>query len=472
MTFSPPRMMVAALRGGSGKTFLSLGLTAAWTGEGKRVAPFKKGPDFIDPGWLSLSAGRPCHNLDPFMMNETQILNSFMRYTRQADVALIEGNRGLFDGLDLEGRYSSAELARSLRCPVILIVDVTMTTRTIAAVVMGCRVFDPGLDLCGVILNRVGGPRQESVVRSAVEHYCGVPVLGSVRKLRENHFPERHMGLIPRQERSRAEEAVSWACRVVRESLNLDALWALACNAPPVDGPLPESPEGTETPAPPSGPGPRIGFLLDSAFWFYYPENLSALQNEGAELVEISAINSPRLPELDGLYIGGGFPETQVELLTANQTFRADLRERIEADLPVYAECGGLMYLGENLVVNGEPHPMVGALPVDFVLERKPQGHGYTILEVTGDNPFYEQGTVLRGHEFHYSRPVFRSTKDVRPVFRVERGRGLNGESDGLSRKNLLALYTHIHALGTASWAGGFVRKASEYREICRSKIS
>lgn len=472
MTFSPPRIMVAALRGGSGKTVLSLGLAAAWTDEGKRVAPFKKGPDFIDPGWLSLSAGRSCHNLDPFMMNEAQILESFLLHTHQADVALIEGNRGLFDGLDLEGRCSSAELARSLRAPVILIVDVTMTTRTIAAVVMGCRAFDPGLDLCGIILNRVGGPRQESMVRNAIEHYCGIPVLGSVRKLRQNRFPERHMGLIPRQEQSRAEEAVSWACRIVRESLNLDALWELARNAPPIEKPLPKSTGGARARARASGPGPRIGFLLDSAFWFYYPENLSALQSEGAELVQISATSDPELPDLDGLYIGGGFPETQGERLTANYTFRSDLREKVEAGMPVYAECGGLMYLGENLVVNGKPYPMAGALPVDFVLERKPQGHGYTILEVIGDNPFYEKGTVLRGHEFHYSRPVFRSTDDIRPIFRVERGHGFNGEWDGMSRKNLLALYTHIHAVGTPSWAKGLVRKAAEYRGTDRTKNS
>lgn len=472
MPHSLPRMMVAALRGGSGKTVLSLGLAAAWKEDGKRVAPFKKGPDFIDPGWLTLAAGRPCHNLDPFMMNETQILESFLRHTHEADVALIEGNRGLFDGLDLEGRCSSAELARVLQAPAVLIVDVTMTTRTIAAVVMGCRVFDPGLDLCGVILNRVGGPRQESVVRSAVEHYCGVPVLGSVPKLRENRFPERHMGLIPRQELSRAEEAVSWACGVVRESLNLDALWTLAQDAPSLEMRLPESPKGTKISLHPSEPGPRIGFLLDSAFWFYYPENLSALKKEGAELVEIRAIDNPELPELDGLYIGGGFPETQAEQLSDNRTFREDLREKVEEGLPVYAECGGLMYMGENLIVKGESHPMVGALPVDFVLERKPQGHGYTILEVTGDNPFFERGTVLKGHEFHYSRPVLLSTKDTRPVFRVKRGRGFDGEWDGLCRKNLLGLYTHIHAVGTPSWAGSLVRKANEYRGIYRTKIS
>jgi len=469
---SPPRLMIAALRGGSGKTILSLGLTAAWTGEGKRIAAFKKGPDFIDPGWLSLAAGRPCRNLDPFMMQESENLQTFLRHAEGADAALIEGNRGLFDGLDLEGCCSSAELARGLRAPTVLIVDVTMTTRTIAALVMGCQAFDPDLDLRGVILNRVGGPRQESVVRSAVEHYCGLPVLGAVRKLRDNRFPERHMGLIPHQERERAEEAVAWARDVAREGLDLDALWAVALGAPPLEAPAGRSPSNAEKARPAHDVPPRIGFLLDSAFWFYYPENLSALEESGAELVRIDALEDLRLPDLDGLYIGGGFPETQAERLADNRGFREDLRARIEAGLPVYAECGGLMYLGEHLVVEGRSYPMVGALPVDFVLERKPQGHGYTRIEVTGDNPFYERGARIKGHEFHYSRPVFRSREGVRSVFRVERGRGLDGEEDGLCRNNLLATYTHIHAAGTPSWAGSLVRTAARHREAQGPKIS
>ncbi len=471
MLSAPPRLMVTALRGGAGKTILTLGLAAAWKEAGKRVIPFKKGPDFIDPGWLSLAAGAVCRNLDPFMMDEAQILNSFARHTRGADAALIEGNRGLFDGLDLNGCCSSAELARSLRCPTVLIVDVTMTTRTVAALVMGCQAFDAHLDLRGVILNRVGGPRQESVVRSAVEQYCGVPVLGSVRKLGDNRFPERHMGLIPRQERERAGEAVSWACSVVRESLDLDALWDLALGAVPFRLPA-EREHGGGGAHDAASPRPRIGYLLDSAFWFYYPENLSALEEAGAELVALSAVEDPGLPPLDGLYIGGGFPETQADRLAANQAFREDLRGRIEGGLPVYAECGGLMYLGEHLVVKERTYPMVGALPVDFLLERKPQGHGYTVLEVTADNPFYEPGTRLKGHEFHYSRPVFRNREALRPVFRVERGRGLDGENDGLCRHNLLATYTHIHALGAPFWAEGMVRRATAFRETHGANFS
>jgi len=466
MQASTPRMIITALRGGSGKTILSLGLAAAWTEEGKRIAPFKKGPDFIDPGWLALAAGRSCHNLDPFMMEEDQILASFSRHSSGAHLALIEGNRGLFDGVDLEGCCSSAELARLLRAPTVLIVDVTMTTRTIAAVVMGCQAFDPDLDLRGVILNRVGGPRQESVVRSAVEHYCDVPVLGSVRKLHGNRFPERHMGLIPHQERDRALDAIAWARTVARESLDLDTLWEMGLDAGPLSAPTAKGSNG-ETPFSAGTDGaapPRIGVIRDSAFWFYYPENLDALKDEGAEIVEIDALKDPGLPELDALYIGGGFPETQAQGLADNPAFRRDLGERIEAGLPVYAECGGLMFLGRTLVVGESSFPMVGALPVDFVLEKKPQGHGYSVLEAVEGNPYFDSGTVLRGHEFHYSRPVIQPGKEVRTVFRVQRGRGFDGSVDGLCRKNLLGLYTHIHAIGTPVWAESFVRKAVEFR--------
>ncbi len=465
MTARPPRILIAALKGGSGKTVLSLGLAAAWRDMGRTIAPFKKGPDFIDPGWLGLAAGIPCHNLDSFMMNPEQIINSFITHAGDSDLGLIEANRGLFDGLDVDGSCSSAELARLLKAPVVLIVDVSMATRTIAAVVKGCQVFDPGLDLRGVILNRVGGKRQEDLIRGAVERYCGIPVMGSVKRMRASPFPERHMGLIPHREQARGQEALLWARDLVRDSLDLEALWEIGRTAPPLD---PGSPRERRAPAvhagQPRGARPRIGVVRDKAFWFYYPENLAALEALGAELVEVSAVSDRALPAVDALYIGGGFPETQAEALAANSTFREDLRTMVEKGLPVYAECGGLMYLGEALVVGDDTYPMTGALPVRFVLEKKPQGHGYTILEVVGDNAYYEKGTLLRGHEFHYSRPVFTGACDtVEPVFKVRRGRGLDGTRDGLARRNLLGTYTHVHADGTPCWAERLVEKALEF---------
>jgi len=451
MIFNPPRIIIAALKGGSGKTILSLGLTSAWKGMGYRVAAFKKGPDFIDSGWLSFAAGRPCYNLDPFLMNPEQIVTSMLLNSTDADISVIEGNRGLFDGLDLDGCCSTGELGKILQSPVILIVDVTMATRTVAALVMGCQKFDTDLRIGGVILNRVAGLRQESLARNAVEQYCGLPVVGAVPKLKQNIFPERHMGLVPHLESDYAEKAIAWAKGVAENHLDLKTLWRLAHEAPPLDYPPEEKKEEGGMVLPESQP--RIGVIRDKSFWFYYPENLDQLEKLGARLVEINSLEDRELPAIDALYIGGGFPETQAQALADNATFRSALKERIEEGLPVYAECGGLMVLGKNLVVDGKEFPMVGALPLSLILDKKPQGHGYTILEVADQNPYYPVGEVLKGHEFHYSKAVLHPSDDTRTVFKILRGEGIDGQKDGLCRKNLLATYTHIHAGGNLDWA-------------------
>lgn len=463
MLNAQPRITMAALKGGSGKTILSLGLVAAWQNKGYGVAPFKKGPDFIDAGWLAFAAGRPCHNLDPFMMTDTQILQSFFVNSTGADIAVIEGNRGLFDGLDLDGRCSTAELAKLLKTPVVLIVDVTMATRTMAAVVMGCQRFDPDLQVVAVVLNRVAGPRQENLVRSAIEQYCGVPVIGSVPKFEQDVFPERHMGLVPHQERGHAEKAMARARSAVEENIDLEAIWRLSHEVEHLETGM-ESPEKGSPEMRYADP-PRIGYIKDKSFWFYYPENLEQLRKLGAVLVEVDSMSRNELPELDALYIGGGFPETQAERLADNESFRVSLKQEIEDGLPVYAECGGLMYLGDRLVVDGKSYPMVGALPVTFVLEEKPQGHGYTILEVTGKNPYFPVGQILKGHEFHYSRPIIEGSRKPASVFKVHRGRGLDGQEDGLCHKNLLATYTHLHAAGSPFWGEAFFERAFDFKK-------
>ena len=367
-----PRIIIAALKGGSGKTILSLGLAAAWREMGLHVAPFKKGPDFIDPGWLSLAAGAPCYNLDPFLMDEKQILNSFLRHSDHDHIAVIEGNRGLFDGLDIDGCCSTAELGRLLKAPVLIILDVTMTTRTVAAIVRGCQVFDPELNIAGVILNRVAGPRQRRLITEAIGKYCGIPVVGSVPKLKENPFPERHMGLVPHQESDRAQKAIAWAGRIVTDNLQLNRIREIAHQAPSLG--VGDRLGAAEKDAQPAPPHPRIGFIRDQALWFYYPENLSELEKLGAVLVELNAITSHALPDLDALYIGGGFPETQARALADNGVFREALKREIQKGLPVYAECGGLIYLGEHIRLSEKTYPMVGALPLDFVFQKKTLG--------------------------------------------------------------------------------------------------
>jgi cobyrinic acid a,c-diamide synthase len=468
MLLQRPRITISALKGGAGKTILSLGLTSAWRMKGQRVAVFKKGPDFIDSGWHAFASGLPCYNLDPFLMTDREIRRSFMTHTIEASVSLIEGNRGLFDGADLEGCCSTAELSKMLRSPVVLVVDVTMATRTVAALVMGCQRFDLDLSVAAVILNRVAGSRQESLVRSAVERYCSLPVVGSVPKLKGNRFPERHMGLVPHLERTFAEKAVQWARGVAEQYLDLEALWKIAREATPLEEDSEQMAQGI-----PQGLGarsPRIGVIRDSSFWFYYPENLEQLQRLGATVMEIDSMADKALPELDALYIGGGFPEMQAKALADNAGFRESLRQGIEEGLPVYAECGGLMYLGETLVVGERHYPMVGAFPLAFILEEKPQGHGYTVLEATEPNPYFRVGEVLKGHEFHYSRAVIHGSEPIHTAFRVLRGHGLDGNRDGLCKKNLLATYTHLHAGGNSLWGMSLFQAAlSSARQKARN---
>jgi cobyrinic acid a,c-diamide synthase len=453
-----PRLLLAALRGGAGKTTLTLGLLAAWRHQGRRLVPFKKGPDYIDPAWHALAAGCPSHNLDPFLMEGDQIMAMVARHADAADCLLIEGNRGLYDGLDAKGTYSTGELAKFLATPVVLVVDCTMRTRTTAAMVLGCQHFDPAVPIRGVVLNQIARPRHEDIIRNAIESYCGIPVLGAIPRLKCEVFPERHMGLVPPQEHATAIRAVTTARDLAQRYLDLDGLWQVACQAPSLPAVQPSvlTPDRAEP--------VTIGIIRDSAFQFYYPENLEALEQQGARIVELSALDDLMLPPgLDALYIGGGFPETHARELAANLSFRNSVKSAAQAGLPIYAECGGLMYLGEHIQVREEKFPMVGLFPYDFLMGKKPQGHGYTVLEVAGDNPFFPAGTILKGHEFHYSRITPDPAADTPMAFRATRGTGMGGQREGLLCHNVLATYTHLHALGSPQWAPSLVQRAREY---------
>ncbi|HSR13094.1 MAG TPA: cobyrinate a,c-diamide synthase, partial [Thermodesulfobacteriota bacterium] len=386
-----PRIVIAALGGGGGKTTLSLGLISFWRKRGREIAPFKKGPDYIDSAWLSLAAGRPARNLDTFLMGREKARAAFLRNAPDSGISVVEGNRGLYDGVDAEGSHSTAELAKLLDAPVLLLVNVDKMTRTAAALVLGCQTLDPELKIRGVILNRVARSRQERILREAVEKSCGIPVLGAVPRLENYPFPERHLGLLPPQEHDWVENALEEACRAAEAYIDLDRVESVALGAGPLDF---EAMEPEESSFPALCGRPVIGILKDSAFQFYYPENLDALSQRGADLLEISAISAEELPPVDALYIGGGFPESHAALLAENSRFRFSLRSAVEAGLPVYAECGGLMYLGENLIVAGEEFPMAGVFPVSFAMEKKPQGHGYTIVKVEKENPFFPEGAL------------------------------------------------------------------------------
>lgn len=456
-----PRLVMAALRGGAGKTVLTMGILAAWHDRGIKVVPFKKGPDYIDAGWLAKAAGHPCYNLDPFLMGKKTLLASFKKRFLEGDLALIEGNRGIFDGLDAQGTYSTAQLAKWLKAPVVLILDCTKATRTVAAMIAGCRAFDPDLPLRGVVLNHIVRSRHEAVIRKAIEQTCDLPILGVIPRMGVGRLPERHLGLVPFQEHPAVEQTVRFTRDMAEKYLDLAGLQSLAGQAPPL----------LSEPSLPAERGrmgrkgrPRIGVIQDTAFQFYYPENLEALEAAGAELVFLNALSGQFTRDLNALYIGGGFPETQAPFLSQNEGFRKDLAGAIETGLPVYAECGGLMYLGKTLVYRGDAYPMVGIFPLTFGLEQKPQGHGYTRIRVVEENPYFPVGTALKGHEFHYSRVVEGGLESWKMAFRMTKGEGLDGRRDGLIYKNTLATYTHLHALGSPEWAKGLAARAGAYR--------
>jgi cobyrinic acid a,c-diamide synthase len=469
-----PRILISALRGGAGKTIVSIGITAAWKEAGKHITPFKKGPDYIDAGWLSLAAGRPCYNLDTFLVKTPHILQSFLSHSSKDGISVIEGNRGLYDGIDIHGSTSTAELAKLLNAPVVLCIDCTKSTRTMAAAVLGCLKFDPDVAIKGVILNRVAGPRHENVLRKNIEQYCSIPVLGAIPKLDWEKFPERHLGLVPTPEHGCAMDAVHDASKIAARYLDLKALTEISINAGVFSASdiAPEKPPFKEHIQQPRQSGisdsirsaPVIGIIKDSAFQFYYPENIEALQAAGAETMMISPFTSNDIPPVDALYIGGGFPETHAQELANNLTFRIQLKDLAEKGLPIYAECGGLMYLGEELVLDQGTFPMAGVLPVVFGFSKKPQGHGYTVVSVEHENPYYKIGSEIKGHEFHYSKVIKWRGTDKNLAFGMKRGSGFLNKRDGVCYKNVLATYTHIHALGTTSWAGALVRNATAFK--------
>ncbi len=451
------RLVISGQSGGAGKTLFTLGLLGALKKRGLEVVPFKKGPDYIDAGWLSFAARGPCYNLDPFFMSPEVIKASFLLRQSEGRLAVIEGNRGLLDGVDIEGSCSTAQLARILRAPVILVLNCTKVTRSLAAFVKGCQVLEPDLSLAGVVLNQIVRTRHERIIRQTIERYTGLKVLGILPRLKDFSFPMRHLGLLPWQEHGAGEEVVERLATIVEENVDLRALIELASTAPPLEGKPLRWPHQT--------PEVIIGVFRDRAFQFYYPENFEALRAYGAEIIEFDSFSLRRLPQVDLLYIGGGFPETQAEALVENRDLRQDLREAAEAGLPIYAECGGLMFLGEHIYWQGKRYPMVGALPVDFEVCEKPQGHGYVKAKVTGANPFYSPETSIVGHEFHYSRPINLKEEDISFAFSLLKGHGFGQKRDGLVYRNILGAYTHIHVLGQPEWASALVKVAQAWKK-------
>lgn len=505
------RLIVAGLNGGSGKTLLSLGFVHALaTGmyisnndiacaQSWAIKPFKKGPDYIDAQWLGLAAGRSATNLDPYFLSPDRIRALFchamqascatkirpdicpdivaaISSTMGAEIALIEGNRGLFDGHDVTGSCSTAELARILNAPVIIAMDCTKMTRTAAAIVAGMVHFEKDVHIAGVVLNRTGNDRHRSMIRQCIEYYTDIPVLGALPRLKVNPIPERHMGLVSDREFVECRNELDAVARFIRDNVDVSRVVEIAQNACHKQNTIKPIENFWSTKSCLDNNAPTIGYVRDAALWFYYEENFEALRHAGAKLVELSLLDDAPWPKLDGLYLGGGFPEVLAAELESKVERLKTIRQWAHDGMPIYAECGGFMVLGDIIEMYGQSYHMAGVFPTHTVFHPKPQGLGYVDAEVTAANAFFPVGTILRGHEFHYSQVQAQEGQALSHALLLPKGTGMGKRGiedgpqkgklmgqDGLVFKNTFAAYTHIFAPAVPEWAPAFVKAAQQY---------
>lgn len=451
-----PRVFISAAHKSSGKTTLTLGLCAALDARGHAVQPFKKGPDYIDPLWLGMAARRPCYNLDFHMMQRDEIGQQFERAAADARISLIEGNKGLYDGLDLDGSNSNAALAKLLDAPVVLVIDARGMTRGVAPLILGYQAFDPDIRIAGVILNNLGGSRHESKLRAVIEHYTDVEVIGAVQHDPAMQIAERHLGLVPANEQQAAQASIQQVGERVVAQVDLDRLLSIADSASGRD--VASAQDATIS----SAERVRIGIAHDQAFGFYYSEDLDTLRASNVDLVALDTLHDSTLPQVDGLIIGGGFPEMFMSALEANASLRANIRHAIESGLPTYAECGGLMYLSRNLAWKGQTCEMVGVVPGDTVMHERPVGRGYARLQPTGDDHWQETDNIP-AHEFHYSS-LENLPADSIYAYEVKRGHGIDGLHDGYQLHNLLAGYVHRRGTGRQGWITPFLKQVRAHK--------
>ena len=445
-----PRLMITGTHSGCGKTSIAAGLLRAFLRRGTSVQPYKVGPDFLDPPHLTLAAGRPCRNLDGWMLPKPTLIEVFARGADGAGAAVIEGMMGLYDGVGGAGdEGSTAEVARWLSAPVILVVDVSASARSAAASALGFTVFDPQLNVAGVIANRAGGPRHVQTLRDALAS-SGISLLGALPTNPDYAVAERHLGLLP------ADEAtLDVLADAVAEYVDLEAVLRIARTAPPlvVAG-------SSAFPPMPLAPSVRIGVARDEAFSFYYQDSLEMLEAHGAHLVSFSPLRDADLPPVDGLYLGGGHPEAHGEALAANRAMREAVAAAVRGATPIYAECGGLLYLTQRLEDGaGRGHAMVGVVPGVARMQDRPAALSYVTLEAREDSLLLRAGESVRAHEFHHSTVELREPAGL--VYRSVDGRGIADGLDGVRLPGGVASYAHLHLAANAAMAQRFI-------EACR----
>ena len=444
-----PRVVIAAPMSGSGKTTVVTGLLAAMRARGVKAQSYKIGPDYIDPGYHALASGRPAHNLDTWLVPKERLADIFIGTMADAEVAVIEGVMGLYDG-GKNGVSSTAEIAKLLKAPVVLVVNAKSMGESAAALVMGFKQYDPEVDLAGVILNRLGSDTHRMMIEEALGK-MGVPVFGAIKRNDEMTMPERHLGLVPVEENARERETVEAIGRVVGASVDIGRMVALAKSAPAL-----AERSGLSASAPPKV---RVAVARDEAFSFYYPESLSVLRQKGADIVFFSPLHDAALPQADGLILGGGFPEMFAKELYENESMRASIKDAAEKGMPIYAECGGFMYLMRSVTdFAGHSFPMLGVIPGEVAMNRKLQTVGYVSAEMMRDTVLGPKGTVLHGHEFHFSSECEpEAGADYPRAFTFRKTRNPAPYPAGYAKGNILGSYLHLHFAGAEDAAASFV---------------
>ncbi|NNE64546.1 MAG: cobyrinate a,c-diamide synthase [Gammaproteobacteria bacterium] len=452
---------LSAAHKSSGKTMLSIGLSAAFRERQLSVQCFKKGPDYIDPIWLSLAAGNPCQNLDFYTSSKEFIRAQFHHYGVDNQVILVEGNKGLHDGISVDGSDSNAAMAKLLNLPVVLVIDTAGITRGIAPLLQGYINFDPEIDIAGVILNKVGGRRHTAKLINAVENYTDLPVFGAITRDPSLALCERHLGLVPGNEIGDDASILieKWRQQVEKE-IDLEALLKLGPpRQPQTDIQFFQSARQSRL---------RIAIARDAVFGFYYAADLERFAALGVDLVNFDTTRDKLLPDnIDGLFIGGGFPETNLHSISRNTSLLLDIKQKIESGLPTYAECGGLMYLCRRISYKGQCADVAGVIPADVMMHDKPQGRGYVKLEAGKKHPWCDQhkSTEIHAHEFHYST-LTNCEEPLKFGYRITRGQGIDGINDGIICYNLLASYSHLRHTDSCPWVDQFINFVS----ICKSE--
>lgn len=441
-------LLLSAANKSSGKTVLSIGICAALREQGHTVQSFKKGPDYIDPMWLTKATKRSCYNLDFWTQSEDEIKSTLSANSQDA-ISIIEGNKGLHDGLAADGSNSNAALAKLLGAPVILVLDTRGTIRGVAPLLLGYQQFDPAVNIAGVILNFVGGERHAAKLRAVIERYTDIPILGMVQRSKELELVERYLGLMPCNEDNAADLKITRIAEIIARQVDLETIIAIANTASNI-----QSDDKQKTF---KRYDLKIAYANDEAFGFYYADDLDTFRQHGVQLIPFDTLHDQELPDADALFIGGGFPEKRMHKLAENTNMKQSIRNAVENGMPSYAECGGLMYLSQSIKYKNQQCEMVGIIKADIEMHEKPIGRGYTLLQSIQQHPWYtKQNTEVPGHEFHYSK-LSNTPCGTKFAYQVNRGFGANGVNDGIVYKNLLASYTHQRNTQQNQWISNFL---------------